>query len=128
MANLEPIFRITHVYVTKSLIFFLCGVGSAFVARELRRRMIDSYLSVEAREKEEAANEAKRAFLANMSHEVRTPLNAILGYAQLMDTDSNLSAQQRQAGKTIGSSGTHLLNLINDVLDLSNIESGRQAF
>jgi len=126
MADLDPIFRITHVYVTKSLIFFLCGVGAAFVARELRRRIIDSYQAVEAREKEEEANEAKSAFLANMSHEIRTPLNAILGYAQLMDTDATLTDQQRQAVKTIGSSGTHLLNLINDVLDLSKIESGRE--
>ncbi|MBT3603726.1 MAG: response regulator [Candidatus Latescibacteria bacterium] len=126
MADLEPIFRITFVYVIKALLLFLCGVGAAFVARELRRRMLNALQATEARDKEEAANEAKSNFLANMSHEIRTPLNAILGYAQLMDVDSNLTLQQRQAMQTIGSSGNHLLNLINDVLDLSKIESGQE--
>lgn len=127
VANMEPVFRLTSIYVIKSMLLFLCGVGAAFVARELRRRMLNSLQAIEARDKEEAANAAKSAFLANMSHEIRTPLNAILGYAQLMDVDSNLTPQQRQAMQTIGSSGNHLLNLINDVLDLSKIESGQEV-
>lgn len=127
MHNIDPVFRIPMVYVTKATLLFLCGVGSAFVARELRRRVLDSYLAIEARDQEEAANEAKSAFLANMSHEIRTPLNAILGYAQLMDADTQLSSQQRQAVQIIGSSGNHLLNLINDVLDLSKIEAGHEV-
>jgi PAS domain S-box-containing protein len=75
----------------------------------------------------ETANQAKSRFLANMSHELRTPLNGILGYAQLLRQDTTLSDQQRQAISTIERSGQYLLLLINDVLDLSKIESGRMS-
>jgi predicted ATPase/signal transduction histidine kinase/DNA-binding NarL/FixJ family response regulator len=73
----------------------------------------------------EAANRAKSTFLANMSHEIRTPLNAILGYAHILTRDIDLNARQVSAVKTIADNGRHLLNLINDVLDLSKIEAGR---
>jgi signal transduction histidine kinase len=79
----------------------------------------------QAKEAAEAANRAKSSFLANMSHELRTPLNAILGFAQLMARDQGLSAQQRENLEIIGSSGEHLLELINDVLEMSKIEAGR---
>ena len=75
----------------------------------------------------EAANRAKSAFLANMSHELRTPLNAILGFTQIMSRDSNLTPDQLQNLSTINRSGEHLLDLINDVLDISKIESGRTS-
>ncbi|MBV9656913.1 MAG: CHASE domain-containing protein [Verrucomicrobia bacterium] len=71
-----------------------------------------------------AANAAKSEFLAHMSHEIRTPLNAILGYAQILHADGTLPAAHRPAVETIGSSGYHLLELIDDVLDLSKIEAG----
>ena len=60
-----------------------------------------------------------------MSHELRTPLNGVLGYAQLLQRDRGLTATQREALDAIAKCGAHLLDLINDVLDLSKIEAGR---
>ena len=73
----------------------------------------------------ESANRAKSMFLSTMSHEIRTPMNAILGYAQLMLRDPDLRAAAKENLRIIGRSGEHLLNLINDVLDMSRIEAGR---
>ena len=78
-----------------------------------------------AKEAAEAANRAKSVFLANMSHELRTPLNAILGFSELMTHDASLTAAQQANLATINRSGEHLLNLINDVLDMAKIEAGR---
>ncbi len=78
---------------------------------------------VEARDQAQAANHAKSAFLANMSHELRTPLNAVLGYSQLMRRDLSLSADHQQYLDIINCSGAHLLELINDVLEISKIEA-----
>lgn len=72
-----------------------------------------------------AANLSKSTFLSNMSHEIRTPMNAILGYSQLLQDDDNLTKTQQENLKTINRSGEHLLELINDILDMSKIEAGR---
>jgi signal transduction histidine kinase/CheY-like chemotaxis protein len=72
-----------------------------------------------------AANQAKSDFLASMSHEFRTPLNAVLGYTQLLERDASQSPEQRDSLAGIGASGRHLLGLINQVLDHSKIEAGR---
>jgi signal transduction histidine kinase/DNA-binding response OmpR family regulator len=73
----------------------------------------------------EAANQAKSIFLANMSHEFRTPLNAILGFVQVMERSPSLTTEQREHLGIISRSGNHLLALIDDVLELSKIEAGR---
>jgi signal transduction histidine kinase/DNA-binding NarL/FixJ family response regulator len=78
----------------------------------------------EEKEKAEAANLAKSKFLASMSHELRTPLNAILGFSSLMRNDAGLSGEQRKTLDIINRSGEHLLNLINDVLDMAKVEAG----
>lgn len=79
---------------------------------------------VAARNAAEAANRAKSVFLASMSHELRTPLNAILGFSRLMQSDRILPDHMRKNVEIINRSGTHLLRLINDVLDMAKIESG----
>lgn len=71
------------------------------------------------------ANQAKSEFLANMSHELRTPLNAILGFAQIMNRDETLSKDQKENLEIINRAGEHLLDLINDILEMSKIEAGR---
>jgi signal transduction histidine kinase/CheY-like chemotaxis protein len=80
-----------------------------------------------ARDDANEANQAKSEFLANMSHELRTPMNAILGYSEMLTEDVEDAGQEQFVPdlKKINQAGTHLLSLINDVLDLSKIESGK---
>jgi signal transduction histidine kinase/DNA-binding NarL/FixJ family response regulator len=78
-----------------------------------------------AKERAEKANQAKSAFLSNMSHELRTPLNAVLGFAQIMNNAPDITEQQMENLAIITRSGEHLLSLINNILDVSKIESGR---
>jgi len=77
----------------------------------------------DAKESADSANKAKSEFLANMSHELRTPLNGILGYAQILGRSKVLPDKERHGIYIIHQCGSHLLNLINDVLDLSKIEA-----
>ncbi len=90
--------------------------------RQLGQRTIDL---IQARDTAETANKAKSLFLANMSHELRTPLNAILGFSGMLHQDSDLSDNQRRNIDIINFSGEYLLTLINDILEIAKIESGK---
>ena len=79
---------------------------------------------IDAMNEAEKANQAKSNFLSSMSHELRTPLNAILGFSQTLGYDRNLSAKQKEHAHDIYKSGTHLLGLVDEVLDLAKIEAG----
>jgi len=98
-----------------------CGVDIT------RLKHIEAELKAQS-EKAEAANRAKSAFLASMSHELRTPLNAIIGFADALATGylGSLDDRQREYVGDIRNSGEHLLKLVNDLLDLSSLEIGRQ--
>jgi PAS domain S-box-containing protein len=91
----------------------------------IKSRMELDHEMAEAKEQAESANRAKSAFLANMSHEIRTPMNAILGFLELVLEDPSLSAHQRKHLTTAQISASGLLGLINDILDISKLESGK---
>ncbi len=75
------------------------------------------------KEKAESSDRAKSVFLANMSHEIRTPMNAVLGYSQILMDDDTLEDSHKKQVKSIYNSGIYLLDLINDILDMSKIEA-----
>jgi PAS domain S-box-containing protein len=93
--------------------------------RDISGRLERDAELLRAKEAAEAATRAKSEFLTNMSHELRTPLNGVLGYVQLLQRDRQLNATHREALEAIAKCGSQLLDLINDVLDLSKIEAGR---
>ncbi len=99
--------------------------GKIWFFRDISDRKKAELELYNAKEAAEAANRAKSEFLASMSHELRTPLNAILGFTQVMNRDSALGNEQKQNLGIINRSGEHLLELINDILEMSKIEAGR---
>ena len=103
------------------------AVGACFVDVDLetRKTMEQNQALHEALAAAETANKAKTAFLSNMSHEIRTPMNAIIGLDNIALNDPTISSQTREHLEKIGTSAHHLLSIINDILDMSRIESGR---
>lgn len=99
-------------------------IFSSRIEAEVRRLDIESQLEA-AKEEAIDASHSKTRFLAHISHELRTPLNAVLGYAQLLAEKPSLSPEDRNMVSDINRNGTHLMKLINDVLDMSQIEIGR---
>ncbi len=92
--------------------------------REAEREIHNKQLA-EALQAAQIASNSKTMFLSNMSHDIRTPMNAVLGFARLLDIDAENPIKVREYTKKIMASGQHLLGLINDVLDVSKIESGK---
>ena len=101
------------------------GLGLTNIDAEMRDEMAKSRALAEALEAAEEANRAKTAFLSSMSHEIRTPMNAIIGLDDLALRKETLDDDTRQYLEKIGGSARHLLELINDILDMSRIESGK---
>jgi signal transduction histidine kinase/ActR/RegA family two-component response regulator len=96
------------------------------LARQVTERLRAEEVARRAEEDAQRANMAKSEFLSRMSHELRTPLNAVLGFGQLLEMDS-LDEEQRESVEQILKAGRHLLELINEVLDISRIETGQMA-
>jgi signal transduction histidine kinase len=110
--------------------YLVMGEGDgALVTRAIRyaveRKRVELQL-IEAKEKAELASRAKSQFLANMSHELRTPLNAIIGFSEVLASDLAAAERNRvEYARDIRASGAHLLQIINEILDLSKIEAGK---
>ncbi len=106
------------------------GTNYTGILRDLTEQKNSEQILHRAKKAAEKANQSKSEFLSSVSHELRTPLNAIIGFSQLLTSSrrSNLDERQTTQVQQINSSGTHLLKLIDDILDLSKIEAGNLAF
>jgi PAS domain S-box-containing protein len=100
-------------------------IGASTIARDITERRRAEETVRRAREEAERASRAKSDFLSSMSHELRTPLNAILGFGQLLEDDEDLGTDHRESAAFIVQAGRHLLDLINEILDIARIETGR---
>ena len=115
--------RFTYYVIDKAARFFL--LLKSDVTDVLQREHERNAILADALKNAEHANAAKTTFLSNMSHEIRTPMNAIIGLNNIALKDPTLAPHTRENLVKIGQSARHLLGIINDILDMSRIESGR---
>ena len=99
-------------------------VGMAAMALDITEKKYIEQAIIKSKDEAEKANQAKSDFLSSMSHELRTPLNAILGFTQLLKYEKSLTEKQQSHVSEISSAGNHLLDLVNQILDLARIEKG----
>ncbi len=119
--------RARHSKVEGEKDIHLVGVGFADIDDEMRESIQKNQALSDALKQAEEASKAKTIFLSNMSHEIRTPMNAIIGLDSIALHDPEISDKTRDLLEKIGTSAQHLLSLINDILDMSRIESGRMV-
>ncbi|MBL4707215.1 MAG: PAS domain S-box protein [Flavobacteriales bacterium] len=120
---LEFFYKKEETVDTNLLDEFINNIQEQLEALEDRERF-QNQLNI-AKVQAEKANQAKSTFLANMSHEIRTPLNVILGHAQILGKDKNITKEQKSSIVSINKSGQHLLGLVNDILNMEKIETGK---
>ena len=101
------------------------GLGFTDIDEAMRESMATNHALSEALDAAKQANRAKTAFLSNMSHEIRTPMNAIIGLNSIAMNEPSASDKVKEYLVKMGASAQHLLGIINDILDMSRIESGR---
>ncbi len=116
---------VTHVDDRNDHVVHAVGAGFTDIDSEMRSSLAKNQALSDALKTAEEASRAKTAFLSNMSHEIRTPMNAIIGLDSLALRKDDLSSDTKEYLEKIGASARHLLGLINDILDMSRIESGR---
>ncbi len=116
---------VRHAHDRDDNIVHAVGVGFTDIDSEMRESMAQSRALSDALAAAEQASKAKTLFLSSMSHEIRTPMNAIIGLNAIALNAPELSDKTRGHLEKIGSSANHLLSLINDILDMSRIESGK---